>query len=83
MLRGDRGRLAMSWYWVGGSFTSNPYIAKYLQVKSRLTGGPDAAAIIMVSTTYEQLSSEAENRLRSFLGRTGSVREVLERVAQN
>lgn len=83
MLRGDRGRLAMSWYWVGGRFTGNKYMAKLLQVKSRLVGGPTAAATVVVSAGYEQVPREAEKVLRDFLGHAGPVREMLERTSKN
>ncbi|MCZ6666120.1 MAG: EpsI family protein, partial [Gammaproteobacteria bacterium] len=83
MLRGDRRRLALSWYWVGGSFTNNPYISKLLQIRSRLFGGPDAAAVIAVSATYEHVPREAEVVLRNFLSNTTSLRQALEHVSQN
>lgn len=83
MLRGDRGRLAINWYWVGGQFTANRYFAKFLQVKSRLFGGTDAAAVIVVSARYDQLPREAETLMQNFLDHAGSVREVLESASRN
>ncbi len=83
MLRGERGRLAMSWYWVNGRFTANPYIAKLLQVQSRIFGGPDAAALVAVSASYENVPREADALLRNFLSHTASIRQALEQPSRD
>ena len=83
MLRGERRRLALSWYWVGGAYTSSPYVAKLLQIRSRLFGGTGAAAVIAVSTGYDELPREAEDLLQDFIHHTASVRQALERVSRN
>lgn len=45
-------RRLLSWYWVDGRFTGNPYAAKLLQLKARLSGAPRAAAVITLSLTH-------------------------------
>ena len=83
MLRGDRRRLALSWYWVGGAYTSSPYVAKLLQIRSGLFGGAGAAAAIAVSTSYDERPREAEELLQDFFRHTASVRQALERASRN
>jgi exosortase A len=50
---GEQTRLAYLWYWVAGRFTADPLAAKLLQAKAALLGGPDAAAIIVVSAPHD------------------------------
>ncbi len=45
--------LVWRWYWVAGTATANPYEAKWLQAKARLMGGRDEAAVIILSTPFE------------------------------
>ncbi len=56
------------WYWVGGTFTSNPYYAKWLQLKARMGYGHPGAAFVAVSTNYDETTPEkAQTTLQSFL----------------
>jgi exosortase A len=61
-----RHRLLWYWYWVDGRFTGNPYLAKLLQLKVKLLGGHQAAAIVVVSTDYLGARASAEAILRRF-----------------
>ena len=81
MLRQRKGRLALHWFWVGGTYTANPYLAKILQARDRLLGGAGTSAAIAVSTTYEELPDEAEARLRDFLSAMAPVQPLLRRLA--
>lgn len=70
-LRSPQGRLlAWEWYWVDGRWTTNHYMAKFLEAKSRLLNGTDDAAVIVVFTPYSNSSSEASGTLDSFLTQT-------------
>lgn len=70
-------RLVWYWYWVDGRFTADPYVAKLLQVKARLSNGPQAAAAVAVSTTYQAQSETAAQILKDFLGNVDSFEEPL------
>jgi EpsI family protein len=64
--RGER-LLVWSWYLVGDRHTANPYLAKLLEAKSRLTGKRGEAALIAVATPYEEKIEPAAARLTGFL----------------
>ena len=49
---GQRRLVALS-YWVDGQFTADPFVAKLLQTKAVLLGGPAPAAVIVASTPYD------------------------------
>lgn len=49
MVRGQRQRLVLSWYWVGGRFTASPYEAKLYQSLATLLGIRPAAALVALS----------------------------------
>ncbi|UEM20091.1 exosortase A [Skermanella mucosa] len=49
MVRGQRQRLVLSWYWVGGRFTASPYEAKLYQSVATLLGIRPAAALVALS----------------------------------
>jgi exosortase A len=72
---GDEERLVYLWYWVGGRFTADPLAAKLLQAKAALLGGPDAAALIVVSAPYEGEPSRA----RATIARAMAALEPLDR----
>jgi exosortase A len=71
-LRSSRGtaRLVWHWYWVGGAFTARPSLAKVLQLKARLLGGPPAAAVIALAIDYTGHQTEAARTLQYFLEHT-------------
>lgn len=62
-------RLVWKWYWVGGTFTVNPYWAKVLQVYAQLFGRRQDAAVIVLGTDYRHGSDDhhAAETLRHFL----------------
>lgn len=82
VLRSQEGSLLVwSWYWVDGKFTDNPYRAKFLRVKARLLGGPQASAFLAVGANYASDRTDAASALQDFLHHT-SLREALEEVSK-
>jgi EpsI family protein len=75
-------RLVWSWYWVAGTFTANPYWAKFLQVKAWLGGGEQSAAVVALGTEYYGHASEAAATLQDFLRHTTPLRASLLRFAR-
>ena len=78
--RGER-RLLWYWLWVDGRHTGSPYLAKLLQLKAKLLGGPTAAAIISISTDYSGAENSATTRLSQFAHNVGE-REMATASAQ-
>ena len=65
-VHGSQGHLVWYWYWVGGRFTGDPYVAKLLETKVKLLGGESATAVVAISADYAEDSSDAEKTLREF-----------------
>ena len=63
-------RLVWSWYWVGGRFISNPYLAKLLQAKAQLLNELRDSAIFAVGTDIEFAKADATTTLEDFLHHT-------------
>jgi EpsI family protein len=80
MLNRGRGRIALDWYWIGGRYTSNPYIAKALQAFDRLFVGARPAAAIVISATYDDRPAEAMTALKDFVADMGPLRPLLEKA---
>lgn len=59
--------LVWHWYWVAGTVTANPYEAKWLQAKARLMGGRDEAAVIILSTPFEDNVEAARKTLADYV----------------
>lgn len=59
--------LSWHWYWVEGYPTVNPYFGKLLEAVSRLFGGGDDGAVVILYTPYEDAASEGEAPLHDFL----------------
>ena len=78
----SRRRVVWHWYWVDGQFTSNPVVAKFLEVKAKLTGGTQAAAAIGVAADYQDRPEEAFRAIKGFLDQSGPIRAALERAAR-
>ena len=57
--------LVWQWYWVDGQWVLNPYLAKLLEVKSRLIDGRDDAAVVILSTPLQERAG-AESALENF-----------------
>lgn len=64
---GEQRRLVYVWYWVAGQFTADPLVAKLLQAKTALLGGPDAAAVIVASSPYEAEPASARAAIEQAL----------------
>jgi EpsI family protein len=64
---GAQRRLVLVWYWVGGRFTADPLVAKLLQAKAALLGGPGAAAVIVASSPYAAEPREAGRTIEQAL----------------
>jgi len=79
-VQSGRGRIVWLWYWVDGRFTSNPYLAKLLQVKVKLFGGSQPAAIIAVAADYGDIAADADSALRAFTARLDQLMPDLERA---
>ena len=75
----DRTRLVWSWYWVGGKYTSNPYFAKLLELKSRLLRKQKGSAFIALAVDVENGNlHEAADTLGNFLRHVALVRALTE-----
>ena len=59
--------LVWQFYWIGGTLTSNDYLAKSYAVFRRLTGREDDSAVIVIYTKDDK-SEKTSNTLLSFLG---------------
>jgi len=64
--RGER-LLVWTWYLVGDQRTANPYLAKLLEAKSRLSGNRGEAALIAVAAPYDEQPERAADVLSAFL----------------
>jgi EpsI family protein len=74
------GRIVWYWYWVDGTFTASPIIAKLRQVKAGLLGNSEAAAAIAISTTVSGTPAQSTATLHSFLEHLESLSRFLERL---
>jgi exosortase A len=68
-------RLLWHWLWVDGSYIGNPYLAKLLQLKVKLFGGPPAAAIISIATDYTGDENPAAAVLARFARSIGPINQ--------
>ncbi len=80
MVSSKAGRIVWYWYWVDGTFTASPVVAKLHQVKARLLGGSQAAAVIAISTTFSETPADSTTILHDFLGHIESISRFLERL---
>ena len=58
--------LTWHWYWMGSEYLTNPYRAKWIQARARLSGHGDDGAIIVLATPYAANPHEAAETLRAF-----------------
>lgn len=79
--RKQQKRVVFSWYWVDGTFTANPIMAKLLRARARLLGAPAAAAMISVASDYRDQPSEAIATLRAFLKGLAPLKPLLIKAA--
>ena len=73
-------RIVWSWYWIDGTFTTSPYLAKLLEAKSKLTGGDPRAAFVAISTELLEDLDSTNSLLHEFLGAMGPLHQALARV---
>lgn len=59
--------LVWTWYLVGGRHVADPYLAKLLEAKSRLTGNRGEGALIAVAAPYQDFMGTATDSLTAFL----------------
>lgn len=78
-----KGRVVWQWYWVGGRYTSDRYVAKFYEAASRLFGTSRAAAVIVVAADYEDDPTEATATLQGFVTHLGGLSRSLAQIAQN
>ena len=64
---GDERRYVWLFYWVDGTFTANPIVAKLLEVKAKLFFGDQRAAIVAIATPEAAGRGNADRVLQSFL----------------
>jgi exosortase A len=77
MRSSGRTRLAWTWYWIAGEFTSNPYYGKYLLAKARLFGMHQGTAVVAVSADCEFDCTTATHTLQDFLHHNASLQATL------
>jgi exosortase A len=75
-------RIAYQWYWVGGQFTSNPYVAKVRQAISQVLSRDEAAASIVMSARYSDVPGEADRVLQEFLAGLQPLAPLLHGVSR-
>src|SRR5262249_42118903 len=66
-------RQILTWYWVDGRYTADPYAAKLLQLEAKLGGGPPAAAIVSVSLDYRYGAGRADAARRALVHFAGGL----------
>jgi exosortase A len=77
-----RYRSIWYWYWIGDTFTGNPYEAKLLNLKSLLGGGNPATAIVALSAEYPVALGEPTDLYRDMMAATPAIRAMLENAAR-
>ena len=67
LLRAPNNRLLIwSWNSLGGTYTTNPYLAKLLLAKAKLFGQRDDGAVVIITAPYEGTPESAASSLQSF-----------------
>ncbi|HET7159002.1 MAG TPA: EpsI family protein, partial [Burkholderiales bacterium] len=59
--------LVWRWYSVDGRYTTDPYVAKLLQARSKLLGRGDAGAVILAYTELTGSREQATSTLEEFV----------------
>ena len=80
LLAPRRTRIVWYWYWIGGRFTANPYLAKLLELKAKLLGGSQTVAVIAASLEHENELVPPETHLQNFLDHLSPLGAALEAV---
>jgi len=68
-----------NWYSVGGTFTSNSWMAKLFLARALLTGSHRRSAAIVVAAEQLRAGLQGTSALRDFLGHL-SLREYQEQI---
>ena len=55
-------------FWIDGQYTVNPYMAKFLEAKSKFLGHGDDAAVVMFAAAYEDDPESARKILTEAIG---------------
>ncbi len=77
----DSYRLVWRWYWIDGRFTASPYLAKLYELRAKLFGGIDGAAVVALAADYGERREEAVETLRDFLRAVEPLDRYLARLA--
>lgn len=81
LTRSDQQMLAWQWYWIDNAQTANPYLAKYLQAKQRLTGRGDDSLDIVIFAPYDRQADEVTAMMESFLAQAfPAIRQNMKKV---
>jgi exosortase A len=70
-------RLIWYWYWIDGSLTASPMMAKLYEARARLKGGSGAAAVVAVAADYQDQREAAERILADFVRHLGGLKAAL------
>lgn len=73
-------RLFWYWYWVDHRFTANRYLAKLLEVKSKLLNRRGEAAFVALSTKLDVPLEQAVARMNDFLSHAEPIDETLKAI---
>ena len=68
--------------WLGPPEQWRPIVVKLLEVKAKLFGGPQAAAVVALAAEYHDQPSEAEEVLKAFLNSTEPIGDWLEGLSR-
>ena len=79
---GSQLRYIWLFYWVDGTFTADPIVAKLLETKAKLLFGDQRAAIVAVSMPEGDGRANVDLVLRSFLEALSPIEALLEQPAR-
>ncbi len=79
----DENLLIWDWYWLDGTYTSNPYIAKLIEAKGKLLGKQRNAASIIIATRYDEATQPAAAVLQEMVrAMLPAIEESLQRASR-
>jgi len=82
LYRGRDKRVVYRWYWIDGSVTASPYLAKLLQATGQLLAGDAPAATVIISAPYDELEGEADGAIEDFLKSVQPISPFLREFAR-
>lgn len=75
--------LIWDWYWLDGTYTSNPYVAKLVEAKGKLLGRQRHAAGIIMATRYDEKIQPAATVLQEMaVAMLPAIEASLQQVAK-